>query len=1044
MNHRHTFAFLALAMLPLAMSAQQPEAITVTEDYGIRYNAYSNGDRVPDYSFCGYMASDEAIPDLLADASVPVVRVSPSDADDTGRIQDAIDYIGSLPVLPNGFRGVVLLERGRFVVGGSLYLRRSGVVIRGAGVGATEIFAAGNDRETLVKVKGVHDPVVRGRVEIADGYVPVGASRLGLKDASGLAVGASVMVTRPSTAEWISLLRTDHIGDSADYRHWIWKPGDFDSVFERRVVAVDGNGITLDVPLPMSFDASYGGGYVSRYEWNGRVDHIGIENLRLVSEYDASRPRDEDHRWMAVTFDDAQDCWVRRVEAVHFVSSAVAVWDSARRITVEDCKSLAPVGEIGGFRRMAFQTLGQQTLFSRCWSEDGYNDFTVGQNAAGPNAFVQCASSGSHSYSGAVGGWSCGTLFDRVTIDGQPIMFTNMFVESMGGGYASANALCWQCRTPQLHLEDPALSHNWAFGTRGQSYGNGSHGEHRYVLPDSFYLYQLGQRGRLSEEDAGKMFHLVRVFGFDDPLKRVMPEAAYADGVRSAQPVVTLSAWIDSMVVSHPLADTDRGVALASLGIRHAAEPEVQRHPVSIVGGKLSVDGGYDFGGVSRSSMWQGMLRKTFVRTAADNINRFVPGRDGHGMTDHLDSVVLNLKASGRAGYFHHPALWYERRRDDHGRARRANPDVWAPFLEQPFARSGEGEAFDRLSKYDLDRFNPWYWKRLADFAALSDENGLFLVAEHYLQHNIIEEGAHWADYPWRSANNINEPGFAEPTYSPDDNRVFMANEFYDVAGNPRLAAYHRKYIRQHLDALRGSTNVIHHIGIEYTGPLQFMRFWLDCIAEWERDNSQEVLVMLSATKDVQDAILEDPAYRKIVDIIDIRQWAYGDDGSVYAPLGGVNLAPRQYQRVMDSVTTGPDAIWRQVSEYRTKYPEIAVVNNSGRSAAWVPFVAGGSMCAVPAVADKAFSKAVLGMSALDCMSVPGRQWGMGKAGLGYVVYSESGSVVLDLTSDTRSYRLRWIDPVTGAFMGKAVRVKGGAKTVLEVPGGKAVVGWMQ
>lgn len=46
----------------------------------------------------------------------------------------------------------------------------------------------------------------------------------------------------------------------------------------------------------------------------------------------------------------------------------------------------------------------------------------------------------------------------------------------------------------------------------------------------------------------------------------------------------------------------------------------------------------------------------------------------------------------------------------------------------------------------------------------MADRDGLVLLHDHYNQHNIIEEGAHWCDYPWRSANNINQLGFAEKT----------------------------------------------------------------------------------------------------------------------------------------------------------------------------------------------------------------------------------------------------------------------------------------
>ena len=57
-------------------------------------------------------------------------------------------------------------------------------------------------------------------------------------------------------------------------------------------------------------------------------------------------------------------------------------------------------------------------------------------------------------------------------------------------------------------------------------------------------------------------------------------------------------------------------------------------------------------------------------------------------------------------------------------------------------------------------------------------------------------------------------------------------------------------------------------------------------------------MIGLSATKDVQDAILADPVRSKIVSVIDIQYWWYQSDGSLYTPQGGKNLAPRQHERV--------------------------------------------------------------------------------------------------------------------------------------------------
>ena len=86
--------------------------------------------------------------------------------------------------------------------------------------------------------------------------------------------------------------------------------------------------------------------------------------------------------------------------------------------------------------------------------------------------------------------------------------------------------------------------------------------------------------------------------------------------------------------------------------------------------------------------------------------------------------------------------------------------EMYGAFYEQPFGRSGQGIAWEGLSKYDLNRPNAWYWARLKEFAEKGGREGLLLFHENYFQHNILEAGAHWVDCPWRSSNNINETDF--------------------------------------------------------------------------------------------------------------------------------------------------------------------------------------------------------------------------------------------------------------------------------------------
>jgi hypothetical protein len=304
---------------------------------------------------------------------------------------------------------------------------------------------------------------------------------------------------------------------------------------------------------------------------------------------------------------------------------------------------------------------------------------------------------------------------------------------------------------------------------------------------------------------------------------------------------------------------------------------------------------------------------------------RFVPGRIGPGLTDDLNELSDAMLARGEVAFVHHYALWYDRRDDDHERVRRTDGDAWPPFYELPFARSGKELAWDGLSKYDLTKYNPWYFDRLKQFADLCDQKGLILIHEHFFQHNILEAGAHWASSPWRSANNINNTGFPEPPNYAGDKRIFMAEQFYEVTNATRRELY-RAYIRKCLDKTADNANVIHMTSDEFTGPLHFVQFWLDTIDQWQKDSGKKVLIGLSAPKDVQDSILADSQRSKLVSVIDIQYWWYQSDGRVYAPEGGRNLSPRQFQRLLKPKSSSAEQVERAVREYREKYPDKAVI----------------------------------------------------------------------------------------------------------------------
>jgi hypothetical protein len=201
--------FLGIVLVAHAAPKGPASIVSVGSQGELRYDANERGDRVPDFSTCGYANGDRSIP------AVPVrVVVSPVSGDETARIQRALDYVGTLPADTNGIRGVVLLLKGRHELYGGLQITNSGIVLRGQGMNenGTVLVAAGTGRRTLIRIVGQNELSRHTEPgwQIADDYVSVGATSFQLKDVSGLTAGDQIRVIRPCTKAWIDELGPHH------------------------------------------------------------------------------------------------------------------------------------------------------------------------------------------------------------------------------------------------------------------------------------------------------------------------------------------------------------------------------------------------------------------------------------------------------------------------------------------------------------------------------------------------------------------------------------------------------------------------------------------------------------------------------------------------------------------------------------------------------------------------------------------------------------------------------------------------------------------
>jgi hypothetical protein len=195
----------------------------------------------------------------------------------------------------------------------------------------------------------------------------------------------------------------------------------------------------------------------------------------------------------------------------------------------------------------------------------------------------------------------------------------------------------------------------------------------------------------------------------------------------------------------------------------------------------------------------------------------------------------------------------------------------------------------------------------------------------------------------------------------------------------------------------------------------------------------------------VQDAILADEVRSKLIDIIDIRYWAYRANGTVYAPEGGKNLAPRQHARKIKPGKRSFDSVYRGVAEYRTKFADKVVIHSEGHYTdhGWAIFMAGGSLPVLPQKTNKEFLKAAVYMHPFS--TGDSKLAGLQNENEGMILYaSQKHSISVDLKKYNGKYEVRYLKPSSGELLTEKEDVMGGKDIELKLPASEKIVIWIK
>lgn len=410
-------SLLAVVMLLLAPgTAYAEQAPSLYVPSGWRSSLYppdwrpgmtdAAGRFVHDFSYAGYHRAEDPLPATVGGGIVDVTA-EPYLADNTGRadatqaIQRALDDVG------RAGGGVVYLPGGTYNVRPStagthaLRIRYDNVVLRGAGRARTYL------KNTTYHMRGKSviqasrggsvvwsQPPAGGPNLLAT--APTGATRIRINDAATFKPGDWVVLRTEASGAWVRARRSP--------RGWSAKTMEATESL-RRVVAVDGDHIVIDIPLRQSMLYRDRGYQRNVFVAQRPLREVGVEDLSMGMVYlpstkgwgplDYAKYKTSAYRVHGSTLIDFRgvvDGWMRRVDTfrpsgnpstVHRLSNGIRLL-YCRSITIQDVVMRHPQYRGAAGNGYAFDIRGSDCLLERCGSVRARHSFSFSNyNATG-------------------------------------------------------------------------------------------------------------------------------------------------------------------------------------------------------------------------------------------------------------------------------------------------------------------------------------------------------------------------------------------------------------------------------------------------------------------------------------------------------------------------------------------------------------------------------------------------------------------------------------------------------------------------------------
>ena len=286
--------------------------------YGTQGEGWNPSGRLLDYGYAGYHTGSEPIPTV----TTPAVSVTDYGARGDDGEDDTQAFLAAIAASTSG---VIQVPAGRFVLTQRLEIRKSNLVLRGAGRDRTTLFfpfslgelyglsfnSAGQSNWSFsggfLTVEGVVGGGLLARVTAPAAR---GARTLQVSTTAGLAAG-----------QWVRVLQTDSGGTLLEAFHAGYYDGDVGEDVGRqvfrflsRIESVGSGSITLERPLPLEVETAWSPEVRSL---SPSVREVGIEELTIEFAGTRYPGHFKETGYNAIYLSGVVDSWVRNVSILN-------------------------------------------------------------------------------------------------------------------------------------------------------------------------------------------------------------------------------------------------------------------------------------------------------------------------------------------------------------------------------------------------------------------------------------------------------------------------------------------------------------------------------------------------------------------------------------------------------------------------------------------------------------------------------------------------------------------------------------------------------